>query len=98
MNIAILGQGAIDFSNQNTSTLDLENPVPGVILTSLYKRPPRRDGTPPEIHVGYIGTSNSLIKDGVTRDQLGKKYKLLCLEMEAGGLPDGEVSRDLRLC
>ncbi|KAF4829521.1 Ankyrin-1 [Colletotrichum siamense] len=45
-----------------------------------------RDDADPVVHYGTIGSGNSVIKDGRTRDQLRHKYKILCFEMEAAGL------------
>lgn len=51
-------------------------------------REPRRD-TDPHIHYGNIASSNQVMKDGVTRDQLCEELDVLCFEMEAAGLmPD----------
>ncbi|OCK73208.1 putative ankyrin repeat domain protein [Lepidopterella palustris CBS 459.81] len=47
------------------------------------KRPPR-DNHDPFIHYGTIASGNQVIKDGETRDRLGKEC--LCFEMEAAGL------------
>ncbi|KAL4878189.1 nucleoside phosphorylase domain-containing protein [Aspergillus karnatakaensis] len=40
----------------------------------------------PYIHYGLIGSGNKVVKDAVLRDQLAKKYNILCLEMEAAGI------------
>ena len=42
----------------------------------------------PEIYYGIIGSSNQVIKDGETRDELQKSLGILCVEMEAAGLMD----------
>jgi nucleoside phosphorylase len=47
-----------------------------------------RPDTDPQIHYGTIGSSNTVIKDGATRDRLRKDLGVLCVEMEAAGLMD----------
>jgi nucleoside phosphorylase len=53
----------------------------------LVKREPR-ETMDPVIHYGPIASGNSVIKDGVVRDQLGNTLGVLCFEMEAAGLMD----------
>ncbi|KAH8819881.1 hypothetical protein F5884DRAFT_839729 [Xylogone sp. PMI_703] len=48
----------------------------------------RRETNEPVVHYGLIGSGNQVIKDGVTREQLRKKYNILCFEMEAAGMMD----------
>ncbi|KAK5455876.1 hypothetical protein LTS15_005193 [Exophiala xenobiotica] len=48
-------------------------------------RPPRNDGNP-VIHYGTIASGNRVIKDAKVRDQLGRDYDAVCVEMEAAGL------------
>jgi nucleoside phosphorylase len=55
--------------------------------TKVVERDSRYD-TDPEIHYGTIGSSNVVIKDGVTRERLRKDLGVLCVEMEAAGLMD----------
>jgi nucleoside phosphorylase len=55
--------------------------------TKLVERLPR-DDTDPEIHYGTIGSGNTVIKDGRTRERLRKDLGVLCVEMEAAGLMD----------
>jgi nucleoside phosphorylase len=45
-----------------------------------------RPDSKPYVHYGAIGSANEVIRDAPTRDALGKKYRLLCFEMEAAGL------------
>lgn len=52
------------------------------------RRKPRKD-TSPQIHYGNIASSNVVMKDGVTRDELRKELDVLCFEMEAAGLMQG---------
>ncbi|KAL1961715.1 hypothetical protein VTN77DRAFT_1115 [Rasamsonia byssochlamydoides] len=53
----------------------------------LKDRPPRiPDG--PQIHYGQIASANQVMKDGVTRDKLGRELGVICFEMEAAGLMD----------
>ncbi|KAH8678369.1 ankyrin repeat protein [Xylariales sp. PMI_506] len=47
----------------------------------------RKNGGP-RIHYGTIGSSNLVIKDSTTRDQLREELGILCVEMEAAGLVD----------
>ena len=47
-----------------------------------------RTSSAPKIHYGTIGSSNVVIKDGVTREQLREDLEILCVEMEAAGLMD----------
>ncbi|KAJ6258029.1 Vegetative incompatibility protein [Drechslerella dactyloides] len=42
----------------------------------------------PHIHYGLIASGNRVIKHGMTRDRLVRKYGMLCFEMEAAGLMD----------
>ncbi|EGC46912.1 pfs domain-containing protein [Histoplasma capsulatum var. duboisii H88] len=42
----------------------------------------------PEIHYGTIGSSNLVIKDGITRNKLYDELGIICVEMEAAGLMD----------
>ena len=50
----------------------------------VVTRPDRAKG--PLVHYGTIGSGNSVIKDGKTRDKLREKHRILCFEMEAAGL------------
>jgi nucleoside phosphorylase len=45
-----------------------------------------RPDTNSRIHYSTIGSSNTVIKDGVTRDRLRKDLGMVCVEMEAAGL------------
>jgi nucleoside phosphorylase len=47
-----------------------------------------RRNTQPKIHYGTIGSGNSVIKDGIAREQLREELGVLCVEMEAAGLMD----------
>jgi nucleoside phosphorylase len=59
----------------------------GCDLSKIMRRDSRKDLTP-KIHYGTIGSSNTVVKDSVTREQLKKDLGLLCVEMEAAGLID----------
>jgi nucleoside phosphorylase len=48
----------------------------------------QRKATSPRIHYGTIGSSNLVVKDAITRDQLREDLEILCVEMEAAGLMD----------
>jgi nucleoside phosphorylase len=56
-------------------------------LSQLVKREPREDSAP-RVFYGTIGSSNAVIKDAKTRDQLAEELGVLCLEMEAAGMMD----------
>ena len=58
-----------------------------VIVSEWCRAPPSQDPEP-KIHYGTIGSSNTVVKDGVTREQLKNDLGLLCVEMEAAGLMD----------
>ncbi|PYH44693.1 5'-methylthioadenosine/S-adenosylhomocysteine nucleosidase family protein [Aspergillus saccharolyticus JOP 1030-1] len=49
------------------------------------QRVPRADDTP-VVHYGTIGSSNVVVKDGRTRDQLRDELDIQCVEMEAAGV------------
>ena len=49
----------------------------------------QRPDADPRIHYGPIGSANRVMRDGVTRDVLGRKFGTKCLEMEAAGLMPG---------
>jgi nucleoside phosphorylase len=55
--------------------------------TKAVERRSRHD-TDPEIHYGTIGSGNTVIKDGATRERLRRDLGVLCVEMEAAGLMD----------
>ncbi|KAK0706743.1 nucleoside phosphorylase domain-containing protein [Lasiosphaeria miniovina] len=54
----------------------------------LEKRPPRSTHREVSVHYGIIASANSVMKDAVERDRIAKdpELKVLCFEMEAGGL------------
>jgi nucleoside phosphorylase len=52
--------------------------------TQVQPRPQR--GTDPVVHYGTIASGNQVMRDARTRDELGKKYGVLCFDMEAAGL------------
>ncbi|EXF78839.1 pfs domain-containing protein [Colletotrichum fioriniae PJ7] len=49
-----------------------------------------RDSTDPEIHYGIIASGNFLVKDAISRDQIGAYVSddCICIEVEAAGLMD----------
>jgi len=53
----------------------------------VIERAPRKNLVP-KIHYGTIGSSNVVIKDGITRERLREDLGILCVEMEAAGLMD----------
>lgn len=54
-------------------------------LSRSVKRP-KRISNEPVIHYGLIASGNRVIKDSCLRDQLGRKFGAICVEMEAAGL------------
>ncbi|KAK5242070.1 hypothetical protein LTS06_011754, partial [Exophiala xenobiotica] len=46
----------------------------------------RRSHENPVVHYGTIASGNRVIKDAKERDQLGRDYDAVCVEMEAAGL------------
>ncbi|KAK5988600.1 Receptor-interacting serine/threonine-protein kinase 4 [Cladobotryum mycophilum] len=42
----------------------------------------------PRIHYGNIASGNSVMKNGLKRDEIGEKDNVICFEMEAAGLMD----------
>jgi nucleoside phosphorylase len=54
-------------------------------VSMLAIRLPRLDNKP-KIHYGTVLSANSVMRNAVSRDVLGKKYDALCFEMESGGL------------
>ncbi|KAL4748268.1 hypothetical protein BDW72DRAFT_180892 [Aspergillus terricola var. indicus] len=53
-------------------------------LVSRPRRSPKNDD--PVIHHGVIASSDKLMKNAIIRDDLAKKKRVICFEMEAGGL------------
>jgi nucleoside phosphorylase len=53
-------------------------------LVCRAHRSPKTDD--PFIHHGVIASSDILMKDAITRDDLAKKKRVICFEMEAAGL------------
>ena len=51
----------------------------------LITRPARLEDEP-VIHYGNIASGSSVVRDALKRDDLGKDYDALCVEMEAAGL------------
>lgn len=69
-----------DMPCAQTCAMDPENMV----------TPPRPERTKrprsPVVYYGLIASGDQLMKDALRRDELAKKYKVLCFEMEAAGL------------
>ncbi|KAJ6257988.1 hypothetical protein Dda_6900 [Drechslerella dactyloides] len=59
----------------------------GCSKRELVARPPRAEDNP-VVHYGLVASGNQVIKDGYTRDRLGRELGILCFEMEAAGLMD----------
>ncbi|RVD83561.1 uncharacterized protein DFL_007945 [Arthrobotrys flagrans] len=51
------------------------------------KRAPRASKDP-VVHYGTIGSANTVLKDGDTREQLKKDLGIICVDMEAAGIID----------
>ncbi|CAG8920101.1 unnamed protein product [Penicillium salamii] len=47
---------------------------------------PKRPTSHPRIHYGLIASGNQVMKSAETRDNIAKKYNVLCFEMEAAGI------------
>ncbi|CAG7974439.1 unnamed protein product [Penicillium salamii] len=54
--------------------------------TSELQERPRRSTSQPHIHYGLIASGNQVMRSAETRDNLAKKYNVLCFEMEAAGI------------
>ncbi|KAF9762774.1 hypothetical protein IL306_003335 [Fusarium sp. DS 682] len=55
--------------------------------SQLEEREERRSREP-EVHYGGIASSNQVMKDAATRDNLAQELDIICFEMEAAGLMD----------
>jgi nucleoside phosphorylase len=64
-----------------------DNSCQGCDPSKIVRRARRTDSTP-VIHYGTIGSSSTVIRDSVTRENLKNDLGLLCVEMEAAGLMD----------
>ncbi|KAF3171902.1 hypothetical protein TWF225_009047 [Orbilia oligospora] len=49
---------------------------------------PSRASSDPMVHYGTIGSANTVLKDGDTREQLKKDLGIICVDMEAAGIID----------
>ncbi|KAI0446019.1 hypothetical protein F4803DRAFT_569193 [Xylaria telfairii] len=45
----------------------------------------------PVVHLGLIGSGDTVIKNSEKRDELAKKFGIICIEMEAAGVMSGEI-------
>ncbi|KAF5528655.1 Ankyrin-1 [Colletotrichum aenigma] len=59
----------------------------GCSQSELCTRPPRKTLNP-EVHYGCIASGNQVVKNGKKRDEIAKRYNVICFEMEAAGLID----------
>jgi archaellum component FlaC len=57
--------------------------------TALVTRPERKQYDRIKIHCGPIGSADSVVKDPIERDELARKFELLCFETESAGLMAG---------
>jgi nucleoside phosphorylase len=46
----------------------------------------RASGERPHLHIGTVGSANTLLKDAIYRDALRKEHKTVAYEMEGAGL------------
>lgn len=67
-----------------------EEPEPTCSECDVNQVEPRldRDSDYPAVHYGLIASGNQVVRSAEYRDQLRKKYRFLCFEMEAAGLMD----------
>jgi nucleoside phosphorylase len=56
--------------------------------TTRVRRREERTEDPVRVHYGTIGSSNSVIRNAIERDNLKQAYNILCVEMEAAGVMD----------
>lgn len=49
---------------------------------------PDHDPKRPRIHIGAIGSSDTVLKSAIIRDRLSKKFKIKAIEMEASGIAE----------
>jgi len=64
---------------------EIPMPCPNCDKTHLVPRKPRKT-TEPVIHYGTIASGDQVMRHGLTREKIRKKYGVLCFEMEAAGL------------
>ncbi|KAI0879205.1 nucleoside phosphorylase domain-containing protein [Hypoxylon argillaceum] len=50
-----------------------------------------RDLEYPVVHLGLIGSGDTVIKDSKKRDELAKQFGILCVEMEAAGVMHSDI-------
>ncbi|KAH7014390.1 uncharacterized protein B0I36DRAFT_378122 [Microdochium trichocladiopsis] len=64
-----------------------------ILFDSDYRHVSRspRSSRHPQVHFGAIASGNQVIKDAQTRDQLGLRHNVLCLEMEGAALKGLDV-------
>ncbi|KAF9774425.1 hypothetical protein IL306_007584 [Fusarium sp. DS 682] len=56
------------------------------LLDIIVREPRGDDQDDVEVHYGTIASANTLMKDAIMRDELGRSHDILCFEMEAAGL------------
>lgn len=67
-----------DSQSENSSSDEVD-------LDTLVKRS-RREDDEPQVHYGVIASGNRLLKKSKIRNELGSKYRVLAVELEAAGL------------
>jgi nucleoside phosphorylase len=72
-----------DFSDDDSD--DIPQPCRHCDKARLARRKTRK-GADPVIHYGTIASADLVMRHGITRERIRKKYGVLCFEMEAAGL------------
>jgi nucleoside phosphorylase len=72
-------------SDDNDDFDEIPLPCRGCDSSRLVPRKPRKVPGP-VIHYGTIASADQVMRHGVTREKIRKKYGVLCFEMEAAGL------------
>ncbi|PWY81757.1 purine and uridine phosphorylase, partial [Aspergillus sclerotioniger CBS 115572] len=58
----------------------------------LISRDPRPPGPQLVVHSGTIASGDQVMKDARTRDELAKRFNILCFDMESAGLTRGALT------
>ncbi|KAK6504725.1 hypothetical protein TWF481_006664 [Arthrobotrys musiformis] len=76
---------ALDSSCKDLKCADGENPVSRERLKGIQKREDE-NAHRPSIHIGLVGSGDTVIKSGKRRDELAKSKKIIAFEMEGAGI------------